>query len=102
MSASLKLAEDYALAMRYTHRLKLAESGRLDDCPLAWQNFIRSLHLELQDYYDIITDPNRGAPLYKVQNALSEFSAKWIESSTGDHVYFESENKLTWFILKWS
>jgi hypothetical protein len=92
MSTSLKLAEEYTLAMRYTHRLKLAECGRLDDCPLAWQNFIRSLQI----------GPNRGVQFDKVQNALSEFSAKWIESSTGDHVYFESENKLTWFILKWS
>ena len=95
MSTSLKLAEEYTLAMRYTHRLNLGESGRLDDCPLVWQNFIRSLHTD--PHY-----PHRGVPVYKVQNALSEFSAKWIESSTGDHVYFESANMLTWFILKWS
>jgi hypothetical protein len=98
MSTSLKLAEEYTLAMRYTHRLNLGESGRLDDCPLVWQNFIRSLH---DDPHRGCHD-DRGVPVYKVQNALSEFSAKWIESSTGDHVYFESADKLTWFILKWS
>jgi hypothetical protein len=70
--------------------LKLAQS--FVDCPLAWQNFIRALQ----------TDPFEDALIDVIQNELSEFDAKYIESSPVAYVKFESANKLTWFMLKWS
>ena len=70
--------------------LKLAHSFR--DCPLAWQNFIIALQSE----------PFQDALIDVIQNELSEFDAKYFVSSPVDYVTFESANKLTWFILKWS
>jgi hypothetical protein len=70
--------------------LKLARY--FDDCPLAWQNFILALHY----------DPSEDAIDVVIQNALSEFDATYVESSPVDYVKFESANKLTWFMLKWS
>jgi hypothetical protein len=67
----------------------------LENCPLAWQNFIHY-------FLDLQIDPDCDVPLNKVQNALSEFSARYIESWPVDHIKFESEKNLTWFVLTWS
>lgn len=70
--------------------LKLAHS--FGDCPVAWQNFIIALQ----------SDPFEDALIDVIQNELSEFDAKYVESSPIAYVKFETENKLTWFMLKWS
>lgn len=70
--------------------LKLANCFR--DCPLAWQNFIIALRSD--SFEDVLIDV--------IQNELSEFDATYVESSPVAYVKFETESKLTWFMLKWS
>lgn len=67
----------------------------LVDCPMSWRNFV------LQIQKDSDSDFPFDVPLQIIQQELSKFGARYVESLP-DHVEFDSAKQLTWFMLQWS
>lgn len=73
--------------------IKFDIGTKMIDCPTCWVNFIS----------DINTKPGHDVPMRRIQRELKKYNARYrlAGSNSYDYIEFDSEQDLTFFILRW-
>jgi hypothetical protein len=63
-------------------------------CPQSWQNFIQAINPR----------PGRDVAMAHLQRELKKYGARYHIGNhhQNDYIYFESQQHLTWFLLRWT